>query len=305
MEVYLVQPRGFCAGVRHALEIVRQTLRDYGAPIYIRHEIVHNKHVINDLKQQGIIFVDELTEVKDKSRPVIFSAHGVAEEVKEQADKMNIKSIDATCPLVNAVHQQIRKLEQVGAEIIVIGKPTHPEILGTIGQLKDKNKAHVVSNQKEAEQILLNPSTKVGIVTQTTLSVDETKEIVAILKRKFPTILNASKPNICFATTNRQKAIQKLAQTTKNILIIGSKNSSNSTHLKEAALRYGAQKAWLIDDASEVDWEALDKCAEVGISAGASAPEHLIEELIDSIKERYNNVNIHHVIVAQENINFK
>ena len=305
MEVFLVQPRGFCAGVRHALEIVQKTLHNNGSPIYIRHEIVHNKHIINDLKRQGVVFIDELAEVADKKRPIIFSAHGVSEEVKQQAQKMNLNTIDATCPLVNAVHKQIRKLEQIGAEIIVIGKPTHPEILGTVGQLKDKNKAHIVSNLQNAEQLQIEPAKKIGIVTQTTLSVDETKEIVGCLKKKFPSLIHASQPNICFATTNRQKAIQKLAETVKNIIIIGSKNSSNSMRLKEAALHYGAQKAWLIDDASEVDWIEVDNCPSIGISAGASAPEYLVEELIQVLQQRYDNVNIHHVIVAQENINFK
>jgi len=305
MEVYIVQPRGFCAGVRRALEIVQTALQNNDSPIYVRHEIVHNKHIINDLKQKGVVFIDDLSEIKETDKPVIFSAHGVAEEVKQQAQKMNLSIIDATCPLVEAVHQQIRKLEQEGAEIIVIGKPTHPEILGTVGQLKDKHKAHIISNLQEAEQLQIEPTKKIGIVSQTTLSVDDTKEIVCYLQKRFSNILNTAHPNVCFATTNRQKAVHQLAKMVENIIIIGSKNSSNSMHLKEAALHYGAQKAWLVDDASEVDWAEIDNCSSIGISAGASAPEYLVEELIKVLQQRYDNVNIHHVIVAQENINFK
>ena len=305
MDVYLVQPRGFCAGVRRALDLVEQILKKEGAPIYVRHEIVHNKHVIAELKKQGVIFVEELDEIKDKTRPVIFSAHGVSEKIKQQARVMDLYLVDATCPLVNAVHQQIKKLESQGAEIIVIGKATHPEILGTVGQLKNTQKAHIVSNIQEAETLEINSSSQIGVVTQTTLSEKDTKEIIAVLRKKYPDLINAKHPNICFATTNRQKAIQELVGKTKNIIVIGSKNSSNSMHLKEVALKYGAEQAWLMDDASEINWQALEKCDSVGISAGASAPEYLVEELIAALQKHYNNVNIHHVIVAQEDISFK
>jgi len=305
MDVYLVQPRGFCAGVRRALEIVKQTLEQYGAPIYVRHEIVHNKHVIEDLKKQGVIFIDELSQITDSSRPVIFSAHGVPQSVFCEAEQKNLKIIDATCPLVNAVHQQVKKLEKNGAEVIVIGKAEHPEILGTVGQLKNPQQAHIVANLAEAKNLNIAKNTEVGLVTQTTLSVDETKEIAAYLKEKYPHLKNASQPNICFATTNRQKAVRELAQKVSDILIIGSKNSSNSRHLKEAALYHGAKRAWLIDDASEAPWTELDNCQAVGISAGASAPEYLTEELIKALQQRYGNINIYNVIVVEENISFK
>lgn len=305
MDVFLVQPRGFCAGVRHALDIVSTALKQHGAPIYIHHEIVHNKHIIEDLKKQGIIFIDHLEEIKDYSRPLIFSAHGVSKAVYEQAKNMNLRIIDATCPLVNAVHKQIIKLENTKAEIIVIGKPSHAEILGTIGQLQNPTKAHIITTLEDAKRLNLPGDTPIGIVTQTTLSIDDTKEILNYLHKKFTHIVTPIQPNICFATTNRQKAVHQLLQRTKNIIIIGSKNSSNSAHLREAALRYGAKKAWLIDDVSDLDTAELDECETLGISAGASAPEYLVEELIAFLCQHYDNINIHDVIVAKEDIRFK
>lgn len=305
MEVFTVSPRGFCAGVRRALEIVDRTLQQYGAPVYVRHEIVHNRHIIEDLKRRGVIFIDKLEEVSDVQRPVIFSAHGVAEAVKEQARQMNLITIDATCPLVMAVHEQIRKLAATGADIIVIGKASHPEILGTVGQLDDQSRVHIVTSLHDARALSLPEDTLIGIVTQTTLAFDDTKEIMDCLHAKFSNIINASRINICFATTNRQKAVQKLAQITPNIIIIGSQNSSNSAHIKEAALHFGARQAWLIDDVSEFPAAELDNCDSFGISAGASAPEYLVEELLAFLQKRYDNINIHDVIVAEENISFK
>ena len=305
MDVYLVQPRGFCAGVRRALAIVQQTLAQYGAPIYVRHEIVHNKHIIEDLRQQGVVFVDELDDIADKTHPVILSAHGVSQKVYQEAKQQNLQVIDATCPLVEAVHRQIKKLEDEGDNIIVIGKAEHPEILGTVGQLKHPEQACVVSNIAEIENIKINKDQAVGIVTQTTLSVDDTKEMIAALKQKFPHLKNAKQANICFATTNRQKAIRELVKKTGHILVIGSKNSSNSRHLREVALHCGAKQAWLIDDASETLWSELDKCASIGITAGASAPEYLVEELIKSLQQHYGNINIYDVIVTQEDTCFK
>lgn len=305
MDVYLVQPRGFCAGVRRALDLVDQALNQFGAPIYVRHEIVHNKHVIEDLEKQGVIFIDELDEIEDKTRPVIFSAHGVSEQIKQQAKKMNLTVIDAICPLVEAVHKQIKNLEQQEAEIIVIGKKTHPEILGTIGQLQNPQKAHVILNVKEALTLNLDPNSKIGIITQTTLSEEDTQEITTVLHRKYVNLKNWEHPNICFATTNRQRAVRELLNKTSNIIIIGSKNSSNSTHLKEVALKHGAKNAWLIDDVSEIDWQELNECTSIGISAGASAPEYLVEELLRTLQKHYNNINIHQVIITQESISFK
>ena len=304
MDVYLVQPRGFCAGVRRAIDIVHKILQEYGAPIYVRHEIVHNKHVIENLKSQGVIFVEELEEVSDKTRPVIFSAHGVSEKIKKQAQELKLNVIDATCPLVNAIHQKIKKLEKDNANIIVIGKETHPEIQGTLGQLSNPQIAHVINKISDIERLTINNSKALGVVTQTTLSVDDTKDIMDALRKKFSSSKDKYS-NICFATTNRQKAVQELANKTKNIIIIGSKNSSNSTNLKNAAVKYGAEKAWLIDDVSEVDWGALDKCQTIGVSAGASAPDYLVDELITALRTRYDNINIHDVIVTEENTHFK
>lgn len=301
MDIYLANPRGFCAGVRRAIDIVQKVLEKYGAPIYVRHEIVHNKHVVENLKNQGVIFIEDIAEA-DKNRPLIFSAHGVAEDVKKQALEMGLNIIDATCPLVLYVHKCIKKLEKDNAEIIVIGKKAHAEIVGTVGQIKNMNRVHIVANLSEAQNLNFSENTKIGLVTQTTLSTDETKEIIDFLKQKYPQIILYN--NICFATTNRQKAVKELAEKTENILVIGSKNSSNSNKLKEVALSCGVKNAMLIDDVSEINWDILDTFDKIGITAGASAPEYLIEELIKEFEKRYDNINIHNVIVAEENIDF-
>lgn len=305
MDVYLVQPRGFCAGVRRALDVVQKALAEYGAPVYVRHEIVHNKHIIEDLKNQGVIFIEDLKEVIDKTRPIILSAHGAARQVYQEAQQKQFILIDATCPLVKAVHHHIKKLEQNGDDIIVIGKAGHPEILGTIGQLEYPEHAKLVGKKSDVENLKIDMNKSIGIVTQTTLSTDETQEIVEVLKQKFKNLKNAEHPNICFATTNRQNAIRELVKKTSNILVIGSKNSSNSRHLKEAALRCGAEQAWLIDDASEVVWQKLDNCHSIGITAGASAPEYLVKGVLSALRQRYGNINIYGVIIAEEKISFK
>lgn len=301
MDIYLANPRGFCAGVRRAIDIVQKALQEYGAPIYVRHEIVHNKHVVENLKDQGVIFIEDIAEA-DKNRPLVFSAHGVAEDVKKQALEMGLNIIDATCPLVLYVHKCIKKLEKDNAEIIVIGKKSHAEIIGTVGQVKNMNRVHIVANLSEARNLNFSENVKIGLVTQTTLSTDETKEITDFLKQKYPQIVLYN--NICFATTNRQKAVKKLAEKTENILVIGSKNSSNSNKLKEVALSCGIKNAMLIDDVSEINRDVSDSFDKIGITAGASAPEYLIEELIKEFEKRYDNINIHNVIVAEENIDF-
>ena len=301
MDIYLANPRGFCAGVRRAIDIVQKALQEYGAPIYVRHEIVHNKHVVENLKNQGVIFIEDIAEA-DKNRPLVFSAHGVAEDVKKQALEMGLNIIDATCPLVLYVHKCIKKLEKDNAEIIVLGKKSHAEIIGTVGQVKNTNRVHIVANLSEAQNLNFSENVKIGLVTQTTLSTDETKEITDFLKQKYPQIVLYN--NICFATTNRQKAVKKLAEKTENILVIGSKNSSNSNKLKEVALSCGIKNAMLIDDVSEINREMSDSFDKIGITAGASAPEYLIEELIKEFEKRYDNINIHNVIVAEENIDF-
>ena len=301
MDIYLANPRGFCAGVRRAIDIVQKALKKYGAPIYVRHEIVHNKHVVENLKNQGVIFIEDITEA-DKNRPLIFSAHGVAQDVKKQALEMGLNVIDATCPLVLCVHKCIKKLEKDNADIIVIGKKTHNEIIGTVGQVNNMQRVHIIANLQEAQNLNFSENKKIGLVTQTTLSTDETKEIIDFFKQRYPQIVLYN--NICFATTNRQEAVKKLAEKVKNILVIGSKNSSNSNKLKEVALNCGVKNAFLIDDVSEINWEMIDSLDEIGITAGASAPEYLIEELIKEFEKRYDNINIHNVIVAEENIDF-
>lgn len=305
LTVYVAEPRGFCAGVRRAIEIVEQALKDYGAPVYVRHEIVHNKHVIEDLKNKGVIFIDELAQMQDKSRPLIFSAHGVPQSVADETDKLGIKTIDATCPLVAKVHNQIKKLYVEDMEIIVIGKKNHVEIIGTVGQIPSSNKLHIINSKEDIEALNINPESKVGFVTQTTLSVDDTKEIVAALKQKFPSISAMRKDDICFATTNRQKAVKEMAKVADLIIVIGSKNSSNSKQLKEVALKNGAKNAVLIDDASELDWALLKEYQTIGITAGASAPEYLVQDLLDQLKSRYDNIKIMDVKVEYEKVNFK
>lgn len=304
MDIYLAEPRGFCAGVRRAISIVEEALKQYGAPVYVRHEIVHNRHVIEDLKQKGVIFIEELSEA-DLNRPVIFSAHGVSKKVVEEAQNLGLKVIDATCPLVNKVHHQIKKFDFEDMEILVIGKKNHPEIIGTVGQLENTKHVHIISTVEEAQGLKFTAEQKVGFVTQTTLSSDDTKEIMAYLKSKFKNMQGLEKDDICYATNNRQKAIKELTKKTETIIVLGSKNSSNSKQLKDVALKNGAKQAFLIDDYQELDWDALKNCDSVGISAGASAPEYLVEELVNQLKMRYNKINIHHVIFVKENVNFK
>lgn len=303
--VYLAQPRGFCAGVRRAIAIVEETLEKFGTPIYVRHEIVHNKHVIENLKNKGVKFIDDFSEIKDKNRPVIFSAHGVAKSVEKEAEELNLITIDATCPLVSKVHKHIQKLNKAGREIIVIGKPNHVEIIGTIGQIEDNSKIHVINSLAEAQSLKLDRNLKIGFVTQTTLSVDETHDIIAYLKAEYPSIEAMKKDDICFATTNRQKAVKVLAEKVDTLLVIGSKNSSNSKQLRETALKSGVKKAFLIDDVSELDMALLSESRHIGITAGASAPEYLVKDLIYQLKVHYDNIKIMDVIVEHEKINFK
>lgn len=304
-EIYLAQPRGFCAGVRRAISIVEETLTRFGAPIYVRHEIVHNKHVINALKQKGVIFIDDFAEIEDKKRPVVFSAHGVSKKTEEEAAALGLQTIDATCPLVAKVHRHIQRLEADEREIIVIGKPNHVEIIGTVGQARNLEKIHVINSKAEAERLVLPTEARVGFVTQTTLSVDDTLEITEYLKKKYPSIESMKKNDICFATTNRQKAVKEIAGKVEVVLVIGSKNSSNSKQLKETALKAGVPQAFLIDDASELDWKLLESAKKIGITAGASAPEYLIEYLLYQLRRRYDKIKIIDAIVEQEKVDFK
>ena len=301
----MAEPRGFCAGVIRAVSLVRKTLLEYGPPVYVRHEIVHNRHVIAELETAGAVFVEDLKEIKDRNRPVVFSAHGVPLSVYTEAKNLGLTVIDATCPLVNRVHRQIKKYAQENLPIIVIGKNGHPEIIGTVGQLPEKYPLKVISSRSEAEALNFSQGQKIGMVTQTTLSVDDTQEITAYLRHRFPKLTAMKAGDICYATTNRQKAVKALAQKADVIIIIGSANSSNSRQLKETALKAGAQAAFLIDDAGDLDWRKLDNCATLGISAGASAPEYLVEDLLDNLRRHYDNIKIHKLIIAEEKVSFK
>lgn len=304
MDIYLAEPRGFCAGVRRAIFMVENALAQYGAPVYVRHEIVHNKHVIADLTAKGAVFIEELDEA-DSHRPVIFSAHGISQKVAEEAVARGLTTIDATCPLVEKVHREVRRFQDENIEIIVIGKQNHPEIIGTVGQVSPERKVHIIYTLEEARKLDIPSEARVGFVTQTTLSIDDTQEIIAYLKQRFPHICGLPKADICYATTNRQTAVKELIKSTPNIVILGSKNSSNSRHLKETALKNGAQRAWLVDDWRELDWAEIDGLDSLGISAGASAPEYLVEELLTELARRYDNINKHRVIIAEESVNFK
>lgn len=304
LDLYLASPRGFCAGVRRAISIVEEAIKEFGAPVYVRHEIVHNKFVIADLELQGAIFIEELSEVKN-NRPVIFSAHGVGLDVIEEARQLGLTTIDATCPLVNKVHAQIQKFNEIGNEIVVIGKYNHPEIIGTIGQIKNQEKVHVINSAEEVEKLELQAEAMVGFVTQTTLSEDDTQEIITTLKRRFPNINAMTKADICYATTNRQKAVRAITEKVQAVIILGSKNSSNSKQLKETALKFGAKKAFLVDSAQEIDWNELVNINKIGISAGASAPEYLVEELVLEFSRHYDKINIHLVEFVKENVTFK
>ncbi len=304
IKLLLAEPRGFCAGVRRAINIVENALQKYGPPIYVRHEIVHNKHVIEELKNKGAVFVEGIEEIPESS-VVILSAHGVGLDVIKQAKEKHLTIIDATCPLVEKVHRQIQKYAAQNFEIIVIGKSSHPEIIGTLGQIPDYKRIHVINSIQEAEKIQISANVPVGFVTQTTLSVDDTQEIINVLKTRFPEIEGLQTKDICYATTNRQNAIKKIAPLSDCVFVLGSKNSSNSKQLRDVALKNNAPQAYLIDDVTEIDWNTLDTCHTFGISAGASAPEYLVEELIDEFKSRYHKINIQDVIIAKENINFR
>ena len=304
VKIVLAEPRGFCAGVRRAISLVEESLERFGAPVYVRHEIVHNKHVIADLEKKGAVFVNELEEA-DPSHPLIFSAHGVAEDVVRRAEEMGLKFIDATCPLVGKVHYQIRKMAATGKKIVIIGKASHPEIVGTRGQIPADYDARIISTAEEVDTLPFSPEDEVGFVTQTTLSVNDTKEIISRLKARFPSLETLKQNDICYATTNRQQAVGQLAKECPTVIVIGSKNSSNSRQLREVAIKSGAGEAFLIDDASELDWENLDIKNPIGISAGASAPEYLVENLLVEFKRRYGIIDVSRLVITEEHVNFR
>ncbi len=303
LKIYLASPRGFCAGVDRAIEIVKKSLEKYGSPVYVRHEIVHNKNVVESLKKIGAIFVEELDEIKDRSRPVIFSAHGVPKSVPAQADDLKMDYIDATCPLVSKVHREAENLNKKGDHILLIGHRNHPEVIGTMGQIKNGG-IDLIENVDDAKNYLNKSNKPLAYVTQTTLSVDDTKEIINELKKRFPEIKEPKKDDICYATTNRQTAVKKIASLCDMFFIIGSRNSSNSVRLVEVAKKSGCEHSLLIHSESEIPYDKIDNCKTIGISSGASAPEILVEEFIDNLKKKYH-IKIENTEVIKENVTFK
>ena len=302
LNILLCAPRGFCAGVDRAVDIVEKSLKKFGAPVYVRHEIVHNKHVVQTLKNKGVIFVDELDEVDDKSRPVIFSAHGVAKKVYEDAEVKNLQFIDATCPLVSKVHREAELLNKQGYKIILIGHKNHPEVIGTMGQLPN-GEVTLIETVEDIDNIEVDPE-KIAYITQTTLSVDDTKDIIEALKVKFPKIKEPIKSDICYATTNRQAAVKNIANRCDVFLIVGSQQSSNSQRLVEVAKKNGSKESYLVHQDFELPIELIKNAKCIGVSSGASAPDVLVDRLLDQIKE-IRKIKVEEVEIVKENVEFK
>ena len=302
LNIFLAAPRGFCAGVDRAIEMVELALSKGGAPIYVRHEIVHNKFVVDELKNKGAIFVEEVSECPD-DRPIIFSAHGVAKSVIREAQIRNMVFLDATCPLVSKVHIEADRHSQQGLQIIMIGHKGHPETIGTMGQLPDKE-VLLIENLDDVKTIRPKDETKLAYITQTTLSLDDTSDIVSALKKRFPFIIGPHKEDICYATTNRQNAVKAIALKIDGLLVIGSSNSSNSRRLVEVGEKAGCKYAQLIGSDKEIDWNSLEGMKSLGITAGASAPEVLINNVLAAFEAKYN-VKIETVEAAREDVTFK
>ena len=303
IKILLAAPRGFCAGVERAIEIVKKTITKYGAPVYVRHEIVHNRHVVDSLKKIGAIFIEELSEIEDKSRPVIFSAHGVPKSVPIEAEDFKMADIDATCPLVSKVHREAENLHKAGHHIVLIGHLNHPEVIGTMGQLPTGS-IDLIQNEKDVQNYNLENGKKIAYVTQTTLSVDDTKNIITALRIKYPDIKEPVKEDICYATTNRQSAVKNIAKNCDMFFVLGSRNSSNSVRLVEVAQQSGCTRSELIHSESPVPFSKIENCETIGISSGASAPEILVDNFIDKIKSKFD-VKIEEVEIVKENIVFK
>ena len=301
IKILLASPRGFCAGVDRAIEIVKKTLEKYGSPVYVRHEIVHNTQVVENLKKLGAIFVEELEEVRDRTRPVIFSAHGVPKSVPKEASNMKMFYIDATCPLVTKVHKEAERHNKNGNKIILIGHKNHPEVIGTMGQIPKENIV-LIETIEDAKNLKLEGS--IAYVTQTTLSVDDTKDIIEVLEKKFPGIKAPIKEDICYATTNRQNAVKKIAPQCDMFLVIGSDNSSNSKRLVEVAKKAGCNKTQLIDFKKELPVKEIVECDTIGLTSGASAPEKLVQDFITEIK-KHAKVSIDEHITSKESVTFK
>jgi 4-hydroxy-3-methylbut-2-enyl diphosphate reductase len=304
VNVFLASPRGFCAGVDRAVEIVKKTISKFGSPVYVRHEIVHNKFVVENLKSEGAVFIEELSEIENKSRPVIFSAHGVPKRVIDEAKLNNIIYIDATCPLVTKVHREAEALAKEEFNIIFIGHRNHPEVVGTMGQI-DERFISLVENKLDVENYSpkIN-NNKFAYITQTTLSLDDTLEIISILKQKYPSIKEPIKSDICYATTNRQEAVKKIAKNCDLFLVIGSRSSSNSQRLVEVAKKFGCKESLLMHSEQKLPIDKIRKANNIGITSGASAPEILVENLIKEIKSIIN-IRVEEVISSVEKVSFK
>ena len=304
IKILLASPRGFCAGVDRAIEIVEKTLKKFGSPVYVRHEIVHNKQVVENLKKLGAIFIEELNEIKDNTRPVIFSAHGVPKAVPKEAENKKMFYIDATCPLVTKVHRESERHYKNGYQIILIGHKGHPEVIGTMGQLP-KGSIRLIETEKDAQDLIIDEFKKpVAYVTQTTLSVDDTKNIVKILNKKFPDIKSSIKEDICYATTNRQNSVKKIAPKCEIFFVIGSENSSNSKRLVEVAKKSGCNKSELFDFSKKFPISEIVKHKTIGLTSGASAPEKLIQDFISEVK-KHSDVLIEEIVTTEEKVTFK
>lgn len=306
LTILLSAPRGFCAGVDRAIQIVDKALIKYGAPVYVRHEIVHNKYVVNSLKEKGAVFIEELHEIPSNhaDRPVIFSAHGVPKSVPENAESLNLFYIDATCPLVSKVHRETERHYKNGNHIILIGHTGHPEVIGTMGQLPEGS-VTLVEKVEDVENLIFSQDDNLAYATQTTLSLDDTAEIVAALQNKYPHIVGPHKEDICYATTNRQEAVKMIAEKADAMIVIGAPNSSNSNRLVEVALNYGCAKAQLVQRAADIDWTWFEGVKTLGLTAGASAPEVLVEEVIEGCRQYYANVTVEEVTLREEDVEFK
>ena len=302
IKIYLAGPRGFCAGVDRAILMVEEALKKYGNPVYVRHEIVHNKYVVEDLKEKGAIFINELNEIKDLSRPVIFSAHGVPKSVPDEAKNLNLLYFDATCPLVSKIHREVENFEKQNLPIILIGHHNHPEVIGTMGQIKSS--IHLVENEKDVELLKLDNNKKIAYVTQTTLSVDETKEIIKAIKKKFNDVIEPRKNDICYATTNRQDAVKKIASNCEVFFVIGAYNSSNSIRLVEVAKKYGAGKSILLENIEQFDEKIFKNINSIGLTASASAPEILVQKFIELLEKKFDIELIQDDFI-KEDVNFK
>ena len=302
LQLYLAAPRGFCAGVDRAIKIVEMAIQKWGTPVYVRHEIVHNKFVVDTLRSKGAIFVKELDQCPD-DRPVIFSAHGVPKTVPATAQARNMVFVDATCPLVSKVHIEANRHNQNGMQMIMIGHAGHPETIGTMGQLPDGG-VLLVETEADVANVKVRDPKQLAYITQTTLSVDDTSEIVKALKTRFPEIVGPHKEDICYATTNRQEAVKAIAPLSDALLVVGAPNSSNSKRLVEVASKAGCEYSQLVQRAKDIDWRALRGVKSIGVTAGASAPDILIQEVVEAFSNHFN-VKVEYVETAQENVNFK